>query len=119
MKPDEWAEQPEAMDQPETEVHLLPIGGRRLILERWRVGHNTLILSQKHELDRQGTRIVPHHIVAKGRRTELGWSAIRVVDPDGIGEAEIVVYCANCLAREFGGLLLWLTGARAGHSRSS
>jgi hypothetical protein len=53
------------------------------------------------------------------RRTELGWSAIRVVDPDGIGEAEMVVYCANCLAREFGGLLLWLTGARAGHSRSS
>jgi hypothetical protein len=56
-----------------------------------------------------------------GARTpsfELGWSAIRVEDPDKHGDAEIVIYCANCLAREFGGLLLWLTEARAaGHSR--
>ena len=44
---------------------------------------------------------------------ELGWSAIRVEDPDGHGDPEVVVYCADCLAREFGGLLIWLMEAGA------
>ena len=52
-----------------------------------------------------------------GARTpsfELGWSAIRVEDPDEQDAPEMVIYCANCLAREFSGLLLWLTEARSG-----
>jgi hypothetical protein len=49
---------------------------------------------------------------ARAPSFELGWSAIRVEDPDGASEPEVVIYCASCLAREFGGLLLWLTDAR-------
>ena len=39
---------------------------------------------------------------------ELGWSAVRVVDPDQPGEPEIAVYCAQCFTAEFGGLSAWL-----------
>jgi hypothetical protein len=42
---------------------------------------------------------------------ELGWSAVRVVDPDVEGEPEIVIYCAQCFAGEFGGLSMWLEPA--------
>jgi hypothetical protein len=40
---------------------------------------------------------------------ELGWSVFRVEDPDCPGSSLLVTYCAACLAREFGGLLRWLT----------
>ena len=50
---------------------------------------------------------------ARSPSFELGWSAIRVEDPDKQDAPEIVVYCADCLAREFSGLLLWLTEAGA------
>ena len=40
---------------------------------------------------------------------ELGWSVFRVEDPDAPGTTILVTYCADCLAREFGGLLCWLT----------
>jgi hypothetical protein len=44
-----------------------------------------------------------------------GWSVFNVVDPDEGGVAELVTYCANCLAREFGGLLPWLTALLQNH----
>jgi hypothetical protein len=40
---------------------------------------------------------------------ELGWSVFRIEDPDSPGTTTLVTYCADCLAREFGGLLRWLT----------
>jgi hypothetical protein len=40
---------------------------------------------------------------------ELGWSVFRIEDPDAPGAMALVTYCAECLAREFGGLLQWLT----------
>jgi len=40
---------------------------------------------------------------------EQGWSVFRVADPDYPGCTMLVTYCADCLAREFGGLLRWLT----------
>jgi hypothetical protein len=40
---------------------------------------------------------------------EQGWSVFRVADPDCPGCTMLVTYCADCLAREFGGLLRWLT----------
>jgi hypothetical protein len=40
---------------------------------------------------------------------ELGWSAFNIEDPDTPGEMMLLTYCADCLAREFGGLLRWLT----------
>ena len=40
---------------------------------------------------------------------ELGWSVFSLDDPDAPGEQTLVTYSAECLAREFGGLLRWLT----------
>ena len=40
---------------------------------------------------------------------ELGWSVFNVDDPDDPAVKLLVTYCADCLAREFGGLLRWLT----------
>jgi hypothetical protein len=40
---------------------------------------------------------------------ELGWSVFRIDDPDVAEATTLVTYCADCLAREFGGLLRWLT----------
>jgi hypothetical protein len=45
----------------------------------------------------------------KAETFELGWSAFYVQDPDEGGDAELVMYCADCLRREFGGSLRWLT----------
>ena len=42
---------------------------------------------------------------------ELGWSAVQIVDPDGDGDPEVVTYCAQCFAEEFGGLGVWLAPA--------
>ena len=47
---------------------------------------------------------------------ELGWSVFRVEDPDAPGTTTLVTYCADCLAREFGGLLRWLTYIGPGRS---
>ena len=47
---------------------------------------------------------------------ELGWSAFYVDDPDEGGQPELVTYCAECLDREFGGFLRWLTDARSARS---
>lgn len=43
---------------------------------------------------------------------DLGWSAFYVTDPDEESDATLVTYCADCLTREFSGLLRWLTSAR-------
>jgi hypothetical protein len=48
---------------------------------------------------------------AKTDSFELGWSVFNVEDPDEGGAPELVSYCADCLAREFGGLLRSLTSA--------
>ena len=42
---------------------------------------------------------------------ELGWSVFSVEDSDAPGDTTLLTYCADCLAREFGGLLRWLTYA--------
>jgi hypothetical protein len=47
---------------------------------------------------------------------ELGWSAFSVEDPDAPGVKLLLTYCADCLAREFGGLLRWLTYLGPGRS---
>ena len=44
---------------------------------------------------------------------ETGWSALHVIDPDEGGEPLLVIYCAECLTREFGGLWHWLTDSPA------
>jgi hypothetical protein len=45
---------------------------------------------------------------------ELGWSVFSVEDPDAPGVKILLTYCADCLAREFGGLLRWLAYAGPG-----
>lgn len=47
---------------------------------------------------------------------ELGWSVFSVEDPDDPGQKTLVTYCADCLAKEFGGLLQWLTYSGPGGS---
>jgi hypothetical protein len=46
-----------------------------------------------------------------------GWSAFYVSDPEAADDPPtLVVYCSSCLAREFEGVLRWLS--RAGLSRT-
>jgi hypothetical protein len=51
-----------------------------------------------------------------GESFERGWSVFSVDDPDNPGLTTLVTYCAECLAREFGGLLRWLTYGGPGSS---
>jgi hypothetical protein len=50
---------------------------------------------------------------ASSEQFSAGWSAFYVSDPDReTDERVLLIYCASCLTREFGGILRWLTDVR-------
>jgi hypothetical protein len=52
------------------------------------------------------------------REFSAGWSAFYVGDPDSeTDERVLLIYCAACLTREFGGILHWLAEVQVAGAR--